>query len=308
MFHYFLKKRLSKHDAVNNRKLDGLLRTQQLRQLALTSSEPGVGNDKEHKIVVSLTSFDRRIENVCYTIESLFQQWVKADAVVLWLSREEFPDGQLPQSLVWQQQRGLQVFYVEDLGPYKKYFYAFEQFPDSLIITVDDDTLYPPDMIDQLYRAYLRNPSYIHCHRAHKMGLDKKGKLLPYDDWESEWRWEECTGEPSVLVFPTGVGGVLYFPGSLHPDAFDQEKFMRLCPNADDIWLKAMSLKQGTPSAKLADARNWSERFLTVSGTQGSALKRENWRKRGGNDCKIRDVFSHYGLYDLIHEQVRKQS
>ncbi|MDO8863665.1 hypothetical protein Q6D67_18385 [Haliea sp. E1-2-M8] len=29
-----------------------------------------------------------------------------------------------------------------------------QQFPDSLILTVDDDIMYPPDMIDQLLRAY----------------------------------------------------------------------------------------------------------------------------------------------------------
>lgn len=299
MFHYFLKKRLQKHDANNNLKLESMVRAQLLQQQALTNSESGVGNDREHNIVVSLTSFDKRIDNVYLTIESLFQQWVKADAIVLWLSAEQFSDRKLPESLVRQQQRGLQVFFVEDLGPYKKYFYAFDQFPDSLILTVDDDTLYPPDMIDQLYRAHLRNPRYIHCHRAHKMALDKNGKLLPYDGWLSGWS-EDADSEPSPLVFPTGVGGVLYFPGSLHKDAFNKEKFMALCPNADDVWLKAMSLLKGTPCAKLPDARDWKQRFLTIGGSQTASLKRENWRRRGGNDCKIRDVFDEYQLYDLL--------
>ncbi|WP_299595071.1 hypothetical protein [uncultured Microbulbifer sp.] len=300
MFSYFMKKRLRKHDVVNNRKLESILRVQLLQQQSLTSIEKGVGNDKEHNIVVSLTSFDRRIHNVVYAVESVFQQWVKPDAVVLWLSREQFPDGQLPESLVRQQKRGLQVFYIEDLGPYTKYYYAFDKFPDSLIITVDDDTVYPPDMIDQLYRAWLRHPNWIHCHRAHLMRLDKQGKLKSYDDWGSDWRWKEFDGDPSPLVFPTGVGGVLYFPGSLHPDAFDKEKFLKLCPNADDVWLKAMSLKQGTPCARMPDPRDWSGRFFTVGGTQDVALRKENWRSRGGNDCKIRDVFEHYDLYQLL--------
>ncbi|WP_078084531.1 hypothetical protein [Microbulbifer mangrovi] len=299
MFSY-LKKRLQKHDAVNNRKLESILRKQLLQQQALDSGQPGVGNDKQHNIVVSLTSFDARIENVVYTIESIFQQWVKADAVVLWLSKAQFRDAELPESLVRQQQRGLQVFYVEDLGPYTKYFYAFDQFPDSLIITVDDDTLYPPDLIDQLYRAWLRQPAWIHCHRAHLMQLDSQGKLAPYGDWDSDWKWRDFGGETSPLVFPTGVGGVLYFPGSLHPDAFAKEKFLKLCPKADDVWLKAMSLLQGTPCARLPDSRDWSERFFTVGGTQEVALRKENLRNRGGNDCKIREVFEYYDLYRLL--------
>ncbi|WP_406828323.1 hypothetical protein [Microbulbifer sp. ARAS458-1] len=300
MFSSLLKGRLRKHDRVNNRKLESVLRVQLLQQQVLGCSDMGVGNDKEHSIVVSLTSFDRRIHNVVYAVESVFQQWLKPDVVVLWLSREQFPEGQLPESLIRQQKRGLQIFYVEDLGPYTKYFYAFEKYPDSLIITVDDDTLYPPDMIDQLYRAWLRNPTWIHCHRAHLMQLDKRGKLKPYSDWYADWRWQNCDGESSPLVFPTGVGGVLYFPGSLHDDAFAKDKFLTLCPGADDVWLKAMSLLQGTPCARLPDTRDWSGRFLTVDGSQEVALQQENWRSRGGNDCKIRAVFESYDLYGLL--------
>lgn len=301
MFSYFMKKRLRKHDVVNNRKIESILRAQLLQQQALNSTDMGVGNDKEHNIVVSLTSFDKRIDDVFYTVESLFQQWVKADVVVLWLSTKNFPDRRLPESLERQKERGLQIVFVEeDFGPYKKYCYAFDRFPDSLIITVDDDTLYPPDTIDLLYRAYLRAPDTIHCHRAHQMRLDSKGKLKSYDDWDSNRRWSETDKKASPLVFPTGVGGVLYFPGALHSDAFDSEKFMRLCPNADDIWLKAMSLKQGTPCARVPDSRDWTARFLSLAGSQDSALRKENWRKRGGNDCKMRDVFEFYDLTKFL--------
>ncbi|MCX2779552.1 glycosyltransferase family 2 protein [Microbulbifer thermotolerans] len=297
MFHYFLKKRLQKHDANNNQKLESMVRSQLLMQQALCCAEPGVGNDKKHHIVVSLTSFDKRINDVYLCVESLFQQSIKADEIVLWLSTKNFPDRRLPELLLKQQQRGLQVFFVdEDLGPYKKYVYAFERFPGSLIITVDDDILYPPDMIDLLYRAYLNDPSHIYCHRGHKMVLGKNGDLLPYDDWLSG----PFDSAPSRLVFPTGMGGVMYFPGSLDEEAFNKDKFMALCPNADDIWLKAMSLKKGTLSARVNDSRHWKRRFLTIEGSQLHSLKKENWDKRVGNDRKIREVFSEYGLFDML--------
>lgn len=151
-----LKKRLQKHDSKNNRTIEAILRAQCLQHQALASDAPGVGNDKEHSIVVSLTSFDHRLGDVYLTIESLFRQWVPPDVIALWLPREQFPSGELPESLVRQQRRGLRVFFVEDVGPYTKYFYAFDRFRDSLIVTVDDDTLYPPDMIDLLYQAYQR--------------------------------------------------------------------------------------------------------------------------------------------------------
>ncbi|WP_445356627.1 glycosyltransferase [Microbulbifer sp. ANSA002] len=297
MFQYFLKKRLKKHDLNNNLKLEALVRCQLLGLHASSNTDLGVGNTKRDNIVISLTSFDKRIHDLYLCIESLFQQSLKADAIVLWLSTKNFPNKTLPETLKKQQKRGLQIFFVEeDLGPYKKYAYAFEKFPDSLIVTVDDDVLYPPDMIDLLYQAYEKDPSKIYCHRAHRMRLDKKGALLPYGSWESSIRDTEA----SHLVFPTGMGGVMYPPNSLHKDAFDPEKFMALCPNADDIWLKAMSIKSGTLAARISDSRSWRHRFLMIQGSQEYALMKENHKNRQGNDCKIKKVFSEYDIYDLL--------
>ncbi|MFC6978208.1 hypothetical protein [Microbulbifer taiwanensis] len=151
-------------------------------------------------------------------------------------------------------------------------------------------------MIDMLYRAHRRDPAHIYCHRGHRMRLDEQGALRPYDEWQSG----VFDSAASPLVFPTGMGGVLYFPGSLHQDAFDKDKFMALCPNADDVWLKAMSLKQGTLCARIDDSRHWKTRFLGVGGSQSHSLKRENWDRRCGNDSKIQAVFSEYGLFDLL--------
>lgn len=296
MFHYFLKKRLKSHDLNNNRKLESLIRGQLLLQNALSSNEQGVGNKKPHHIVVSLTSFNRRINDLHLCIESLFQQSIKADVIALWLSTKDFPDKELPELIKKQQKRGLQVFFIdEDIGPYKKYVYAFAHYPDSLIITVDDDTLYPPDTIDSLYRAYEKDPRHIYCLRGHMMTV-KGNKLLPYHRWNSDC----LDGTASKFVFPTGVGGVLYFPGSLDNDAFNKDKFMSLCPNADDIWLKAMSLKHGTLCAQIPDYRDWKQRFLMIEGSQQSSLNKQNKHKRHGNDHKIQKVFAEYELFEKL--------
>ncbi|QFT56342.1 glycosyltransferase [Microbulbifer sp. THAF38] len=303
MLNYFLKKQLKRHDLGNNMKLEALVRSHLLSQQAMMGNDPGVGNTKKDKIVVSLTSFDKRIHDVYLCIESLFQQSLKADAVVLWLSSMDFPDRKLPEMLQKQQKRGLEVFFVkEDFGPYNKYFYTFNQFPNSLIITVDDDVLYPPDMIDMLYQAYLRDPSNIYCHRAHRIEVDKKGNILPYEKWRTERdKWSgESNIEPCHRVFPTGVGGVLYHPNALHKDAFDSEKFLKLCPKADDIWLKAMSIRQGTRAARVPDFRPWRDRFLTIEGAKVQRLQSENLKGKYGNDYKIRRVFSEYKILDYL--------
>lgn len=267
--------------------------TGQLHWSALHGSAHGVGNGLREEIVVSLTTFDKRLDNVYLTIESLLQQSLKPDRVVLWVSEEEFSENDLPYILTLQRRRGLEVLFCpRDLGPYKKFYYAMQRFPDSLIITVDDDTLYPHDLVDQLYRGYRADPDSIPCHRAHRIRLARDGGVLPYKQWEKPTH----ASEPSLLTFPTGVGGVLYAPGHLHEQVLDRSLFMKLAPGADDVWLKAMSLRQGRRCRKIQDPRDFWGRFLVVEESQQHSLKRAN-KAADGNDRKIRAVFDHFDLW-----------
>ena len=38
----------------------------------------------------------------------------------------------------------------EDLKPHKKYYWAFKDFRDSLVVTIDDDLVYRKTMIQEL--------------------------------------------------------------------------------------------------------------------------------------------------------------
>lgn len=275
------------------------------RHLALTSDTHGVDKlAKPHEIVVSLTSYPARINDVALTIESLFQQSLKANRIVLWLSRDNFPDQyeSLPNILRKQCDRGLEVVFVEgDIGCYKKIIYAIERFTDSLILTVDDDVLYPVDLIDRLYRDYLSEPDVVHCHRGHLMRFNYFGRIKPYTSWPKSVQ----TPEACLNIFPTGMGGVLYFPGCFHPDVTDIDLFMKLAPSADDVWLKAMTLLQSVKCKVSHNDRPWKTRFLTIQGSQGRALKSINRSKGTGNDSKIRSVLTHYGLWDELHTKMK---
>ena len=297
MLAYFLKKTLKKHDLNNNLKLNSLIVASQLRAQSLSSHESGVGNNKEHSIVVSLTSFDKRIHDLYLCIESLFQQFLKADRVILWLSRRNFPGEQLPESLLRQKERGLEIiFYDEDLGPFKKIYYALRECRDSLIITVDDDVLYPPDLIDQLYQAYLEEPDVIHCNRGYRIPKQSESALQPYE----KWQLVNSGTAASLNLMPTGVAGVIYFPGCFDEEIFNVGSYQELCPSADDIWLKAMSLKKGVACKKIDDERNWKTRFLTIDGSQSYSLKKKNWKPKTGNDAKLKAVFDQYSLYSKL--------
>ena len=114
-------------------------------------------NDKPRgeKIIVSLTTFPARINVVGYAIKSLFNQTVKPDRIVLWLASSQFENVQLPQLISELVEKGLEIRYCEDVRSHKKYFYALqEQQSNELVITYDDDLVYPENSIELLYKKH----------------------------------------------------------------------------------------------------------------------------------------------------------
>ena len=298
-FRKILRDKKKKRELTQLSRLKSIVAELEYQRSAFADVSPGIGNDLEHHLVVSLTTFNKRINDVYLTIESLFRQSLKADKIILWLSREEFDQVDIPSSLRILEKRGLTIAICdEDLGPYKKFFYTVKDHPESLIVTVDDDVIYPPDMLDMLYRAWLKDPDSVHCHRAHKIGLGGNGELLPYEQWDKN----TSDSSRSRLIMPTGIGGVLYFPGCFHEELLNKALFLKLAPRADDIWLKAMTLKQGVLSKKIEDVRPWKLRFLTIDGSQLYALKHENMKGALGNTLKAQKTFEYF---DLMPELVR---
>ena len=48
---------------------------------------------RNQKIIVSLTTYPKRIGTIWLTIETLMRQRVKPDEIILWLAQSQFPNG-----------------------------------------------------------------------------------------------------------------------------------------------------------------------------------------------------------------------
>lgn len=267
-----------------------------LEDKILNSTEIGIVPVKQGDVpvVVSLTTHGKRINDVCFTIESLMQQTVKANKIVLWLD-DRLKDSPLPQSLVRQQARGLEVRYTKDIRSYTKLIPALREYPDSIIITVDDDVAYDFDLIEKLTNAYQSEPACIHACRVLTMAFNRGGDLKPYNDW----RYSESI---PALHFLTGIGGVLYPPHSLHKEVMNKEVFTSICPKGDDIWFTAMAKLNHTPIKKVVTRDPIGDEFVNNDKVQDMALDLVN-RGQKFNDTQIKAVFAKYGIYDLIREQ-----
>jgi hypothetical protein len=205
--------------------------------------------DLNNQLVVSLTTFPVRINNVWLVIESLLSQTRKPDKILLWLYKGEFSgENCIPKSLRNLKNRGLEIrFCEENLMPHKKYFYTMQEFPDSTIITVDDDMIYPPNLIEKLLLANSKYSKEIICSITRRINV-QNGKIGPYLTWEYEF----SNSLPSKKILIMGGGGTLFPPKSLHKDLFNIEVLKEKALQADDLWLKVMSTKAGTKVVSIA--------------------------------------------------------
>ena len=191
-------------------------------------------------LIVSLTTYPKRIEGIHYVIETLLTQTVKPDMVILWLASSQFPnkEGDLPESLLSLRKFGLTIDWCNDTRSYKKLIPTLNKYPDSVIITADDDMYYHPRMVERLYDAYLKEPGYIHCHRVTKFEMEG-------DQYITKAGGYDVYPHPSYLHKLTGCSGVLYPPRCLHEDITNEELFMTLAPTNDDIWFWHMGALAG---------------------------------------------------------------
>lgn len=251
----------------------------------------------DHEIVVSLTSYGNRIYDVSLVIESIMQGTVRPNRIVLWLAECEFKGRCLPKAIELQEARGLQVKFCEDVRSYKKLIPSLKMFPNACIVTIDDDVLYEYDFLERILEAHRNHPNAVCGTRVHKVKMGEDGRPLSYMDWE--W-YTTDTGVESSLLFPTGVGGILYPPHCFSQEVFNQEAFMTLAPYADDVWFYAMNLMNGTPYVKVY-SRKPNGDFIELPSSYYSALFSQNTDPGNcRNDVQIKAVFEKYGLYDKL--------
>lgn len=204
-----------------------------------------IANDRGREVIVSLTSFPAAIQYTVPTIKSLLAGNVLPDRLVLYVTMSQFGGDGLPRELL-DLERENEIFeirdYDRDICSYRKLIPALKDFPEAVIVTVDDDTDYHPDMLASLLRLHRQYPDHVLAHRAKLILPDK-----PYKKWP-KLRWYHFLGESikkSARIIQTGVGGVLYPPHALKEDMLDERLFTELAPTTDDIWFWAAAVANG---------------------------------------------------------------
>ncbi len=234
-------------------------------------------------LTVSLTSYPPRFPTLALTLESLLAQSVAPDRIELWIADGDY--AAIPDSVARLQLFGITIRTCEDLRSYKKLIPALKLRSDALIVIADDDVYYPRDWLRTLTNAYRPGRREVICTRAHRIRVGADALPLPY----AQWDFVVNAADPSPLLFPTGIGGVLYEPEIFHPDVTRSEIFAELCPVADDVWFYWMAACNGARFRVIGPPR----RCVTWLRSQRIALARVN---HTGNDAQIRNMIERYGF------------
>lgn len=247
-------------------------------------------------VVVSLTTYGKRLHEVYLAIESMMQQTLLPSRIILWLS-EELKQVPLPHLLQRQVKRGLEVKYCPDWKSYKKLIPTLKICPNDIIITIDDDVIYNYDTLELLIQSYLDYSDCVSCLWGHKINLDYNGRPLSYNKWQTVT--DDFT--PSTLTFPVGCAGILYPPNSLDSEVLNVEAFSKLAPHADDVWFKSMSLKKAVSSRMVPNAIH-EHQYYDNPLWQDKGLTRTNVNQNA-NDIQFDAVLQKYCLFNQLYSK-----
>lgn len=234
------------------------------------------------KIILSLTSYPKRINIISKVIKSLFQQKVKADKIILWLSLDEFPEKEnnLPEVLLSLcGKNGFQIRWVTgNLKSHKKYFYALQEFSDDIVITVDDDMIYSSEMVAELLESHCKHPNTIVA-RCVRIILKQRECMADYMFWNYDC--ENYRGQKRMDLCAIGCHGILYPPHIATKRWFDISTIINLCPEQDDLWLKYNEILDEIPT--VYDGHKGFDKIETAA--QESALCNRNMLGNQNNIC-----------------------
>jgi len=246
---------------------------------------------KDQGTIISLTSIPSRFNTLHLVIASLLNQNTSPCPIHLWIDHDAVKE--LPPNLTRLKGLGLHIHPCEDVGVHTKLVHAITNYPKHNVITVDDDLLYPNFWLQALLKDSDKHQNCVSGFTCRQLQLKSSNSLAPYKTLP---RVSSSINEPSHTLMALGYAGVLYPPNVLHSETSNPELFQKYCPHADDIWFKAMALRNNSPHRKIP-FNFGKEIYLPF--TQKISLKKVNVRG-GANDKQLQAVFDHYKLYDMI--------
>ena len=230
-------------------------------------------------VVISLTSHTKeRLKDVGqYLFASVFRYKLKGVHIVLTLYKDDVPN--MPEDLKTMVKVGLVELIVPDqhLRCHLKYFYAMKKYRDVPIITIDDDSVYPPQMVPDLLAAMEKYPGCIIGRSGCLLDVNKTyiQNFCINSGVDNISKWNGHADEPRMDLNVEGYGGILYPPDILKvSDDYIPE--ILETPRADDIYL--MVIENRLKVKRVVPYYPYSKLLVCTKGFDAISTKQDNVR------------------------------
>ena len=246
-------------------------------------------------VIVSLTTFPPRISQLHLMLKSILWQTCPPEKIIVWLSEQEFPGrlNDLPEELRRLMAKGIEFRFVsENFRSHKKYHYVFREYPDSKVITVDDDLIYPRNTVERLLSLSYQYPDTVCGNVIRKIHMDGNSFSV-YRKWTKVFTMPVNSSLQNVAI---GCGGIYYPPHWYGEELFDWKIISEHCPSADDLWLKANELKR---RVKVTGGGGFYPRPIELPQTQNNSLQKKNNGKTNLNDKQWKSLNELWKLDEL---------
>jgi hypothetical protein len=186
------------------------------------------------RCLISLTTTPSRIRLIRPVLESLAEQSCVADAILLNVPHRSRRVGQEYVIPDWIAAfSSVHVRRCRDYGPATKLLGAleFENDPATLLITVDDDTCYPPFMTEALLNTWHEHGDHVYCSAG--FNISEPNEFAQ----NIAGHLHGIRGHMRPVHVAEGYGGVLYRRGLFGDDIFDIEDMPDCVLFSDDLYI-----------------------------------------------------------------------
>lgn len=200
--------------------------------------------EKHKRIIISLTTIPSRIHHIFPTLNSLLLQNRSADKIYLNIPEESIREKR-PYSIPTSIAKNPRITINRnktDHGPVTKLLptLELEKDPETIIITVDDDIIYPRDMVETLIKYHDRLPEASIGFRSWNIPPSGRGH-------KTRIRYAGQIEKPVTVDILEGMSGVLYLRKQFADDFFAAEDLPKEGFYVDDVRISGYLEKHGIP-------------------------------------------------------------
>lgn len=225
------------------------------------------------RLWISLTTTPTRIHRIRPVMESLVNQTSPFDGVLLNIPYKLKRDGSEYDVPRWLDSLPkVCINRCDDYGPATKLLGALEieSASDSRIIVVDDDTLYPPTMVEAYRHCDSGSREAVYC----SAGFDIPSPLDCCDDVRGKLK--PVRGHLLPVQVAEGYGSVLYRRGLFQDDVFRIFEWPTCIAYSDDLYFSNYLGRMNIPKFTIEHSGFggegfWKDRVLAY-GREGDAL------------------------------------